>query len=77
MLLGLSQTELGDGIGLTFQAIQKYERGENRLSASRLFAAAKLLGCSVSFFFEGLEKSPSDASSHEFRNEEIGTDHYF
>jgi transcriptional regulator with XRE-family HTH domain len=50
----LSQEELGSGIGVSFQAVQKYEHGENRLSASRLFRAAKLLGRPVSFFFDDI-----------------------
>jgi transcriptional regulator with XRE-family HTH domain len=54
LLAGLSQTELGSSVGVTFQAVQKYESGENRLSASRLLAAAKLLGKPVSFFFDEL-----------------------
>jgi transcriptional regulator with XRE-family HTH domain len=52
---GLSQDELGAGIGVSFQAVQKYEHGENRLSASRLARAAKLLARPVSFFFDGIE----------------------
>jgi transcriptional regulator with XRE-family HTH domain len=55
MVTGMSQEELGLGIGVSFQAVQKYEHGENRLSASRLFRAAKLLGHPVSFFFDELE----------------------
>lgn len=54
LLAGLSQSELGGRIGVTFQAVQKYESGENRLSASRLLAAARLLGKPVSFFFDEL-----------------------
>ncbi len=50
---GLRQGELGDAIGVSFQAIQKYENGENRLSASRLLRAARALGRPVEFFFEG------------------------
>lgn len=53
-LLGLSQSALGDALGLTFQQIQKYERGGNRVSASKLYDAAKTLGVPVSYFFEGL-----------------------
>lgn len=53
-LLGLSQTQLAEGLSLTFQQIQKYERGANRVSASTLYEAAKILKVSVSFFFEGL-----------------------
>ncbi len=50
--LGLTQTELGDGVGLTFQQIQKYERGANRVSASRLYQFGNILDVSISYFFE-------------------------
>ncbi len=53
MLLGLSQENLGDRIGLTFQQIQKYEKGTNRIGASRLFELANVLGVSVQFFYDG------------------------
>jgi transcriptional regulator with XRE-family HTH domain len=53
MLLGVSQEKLGEALGLTFQQIQKYEKGTNRISASRLQNIAKILGVQVSFFFEG------------------------
>jgi transcriptional regulator with XRE-family HTH domain len=57
ILAGMSQDELGSGIGVSFQAVQKYECGENRVSASRLFRAATFLKCTVSFFFEGIAPS--------------------
>lgn len=50
----ISQTKLGQAIGVTFQQIQKYESGTNRVGASNLFKIAQSLGVSVSFFFEGL-----------------------
>jgi len=53
MLAGVSQEKLGEALGLTFQQIQKYEKGTNRISASRLQQIAKMLGVPVSFFFEG------------------------
>ena len=53
-LLGVSQEALGDAIGLTFQQVQKYERGANRVSASKLYDIAKALQAPVSFFFDGL-----------------------
>jgi transcriptional regulator with XRE-family HTH domain len=53
-LLGMSQTALGDAVGLTFQQVQKYERGSNRISASRLVEFAKVLDVPVSYFFEEL-----------------------
>jgi transcriptional regulator with XRE-family HTH domain len=54
-LAGLSQTQLGKGIGITFQQVQKYERGANRISAGALYALGRLLGVPVSYFFEGLD----------------------
>ena len=53
MMLGWSQEKLGDAFGLTFQQVQKYERGTNRMGASRLQQAAGILGVEVPFFFEG------------------------
>jgi transcriptional regulator with XRE-family HTH domain len=53
---GLSQEELGRGVGVSFQAVQKYEQGENRVSASRLFRTAQLVDQPISFFFEGLDR---------------------
>jgi len=54
MMLGMSQEKLGYGLGITFQQIQKYERGTNRISASRLQQIAGTLQVPVPFFFEGL-----------------------
>lgn len=51
-LMGLTQSELGEALNLTFQQIQKYERGSNRVSASTLFRMAEVLDVPVSFFFE-------------------------
>ncbi len=51
-LLGLSQTNLGDAIGLTFQQVQKYERGTNRMGSSRLYDVARILDVPVRYFFE-------------------------
>lgn len=53
-LLGMSQTALGDAADLTFQQVQKYERGSNRISASRLVEFASVLEVAVSFFFDEL-----------------------
>jgi transcriptional regulator with XRE-family HTH domain len=52
MLLGMSQERLGDSMGLTFQQVQKYEKGVNRIGASRLFQISKILDVPVQFFFE-------------------------
>src|SRR5471030_542671 len=51
-LLGMSQEKLGNAVGLTFQQIQKYERGANRIGASRLFDMARVLDVQVQFFFD-------------------------
>ena len=53
-LLGMSQEKLGRAIGLTFQQIQKYERGANRIGASRLFQLSRILDVPISFFFDEL-----------------------
>ena len=51
-LLGISQTSVAEAIGLTFQQVQKYEKGTNRISASRLFDLSRMLNVPVTFFFE-------------------------
>jgi transcriptional regulator with XRE-family HTH domain len=61
MMLSISQTKLGDALGLTFQQVQKYEKGTNRLSASKLQESANFLQVPVTFFFEGAP-SVSDTS---------------
>jgi transcriptional regulator with XRE-family HTH domain len=63
-LLGLSQEKLGEAIGLTFQQVQKYERGANRVGSSRLFDLSRVLDVPIAYFFEDMpsnieEKSPS------------------
>lgn len=61
--LGMSQEKLAEALGLTFQQVQKYERGQNRISASRLFDVARVLDVPVAYFFEAmggdlLERAP-------------------
>lgn len=56
MLIGMSQERLAETMGLTFQQIQHYERGSNRVSASRLFHLSRVLDVSISFFFDALPK---------------------
>ena len=53
MMLGISQEKLGEALGLTFQQVQKYEKGTNRIGASRLQQISETLQVPVSFFFEG------------------------
>jgi transcriptional regulator with XRE-family HTH domain len=54
-MLGLSQTQLGNELGVTFQQVQKYERGTNRIGSSRLFKMSNTLDVPVAYFFEGAE----------------------
>jgi transcriptional regulator with XRE-family HTH domain len=54
-LLGMSQEKLGDALGLTFQQVQKYERGTNRIGASRLYHLSRVLNVPVEFFFEDFD----------------------
>ena len=70
MLIGMSQERLGELLGLTFQQIQKYEKGVNRIGAGRLFDIARILGVPIDYFYEGTttrivmprELSENDAS---------------
>ena len=59
LMLDLNQTQLAEAIGVTFQQVQKYENGKNRISASRLQQISNVLQVPISFFFEGLP-SPSE-----------------
>lgn len=59
-MLGMSQEKLGQALGLTFQQVQKYERGTNRVGASRLWELSKILDVPVSFFFDDM---PSDVAA--------------
>ena len=58
MMMSMSQEKLGDALGLTFQQVQKYEKGTNRIGASRLQQISEILQVSVSFFFEGAPSVP-------------------
>jgi len=78
MMLGMSQEKLGNNLGLTFQQVQKYEKGTNRIGASRLQQISHILQVPVSFFFEGaptnvnavrvdgIEEAPSPAYVSDF-----------
>jgi transcriptional regulator with XRE-family HTH domain len=57
ILMGMSQEKLGEEIGLTFQQIQKYEKGSNRISASRLYQISRILNVPVQYFFEDVPDS--------------------
>jgi transcriptional regulator with XRE-family HTH domain len=60
-LLGITQQDLAERLGVSFQQVQKYESGANRVSASRLWMVAGLLNVPVEFFFEGLDAEGMDA----------------
>jgi transcriptional regulator with XRE-family HTH domain len=62
MMLGMSQEKLGDALGLTFQQVQKYEKGSNRIGASRLQQMSQILQVPVAFFFEGAPLMPGETS---------------
>ena len=77
-LLGMSQEKLGKALGLTFQQIQKYERGANRIGSSRLYKLSRILDVPVSFFFEDIPdgsgrraKGLSDASPASFEADQL------
>lgn len=85
MLLGVSQERLGERLGLTFQQIQKYEKGVNRIGASRLFDLAQVLGVPIQFFYDdvpagepqkavasGMAERPADGYIFEFLNTREG-----
>lgn len=65
MTLNVSQEQLGDELGLTFQQIQKYEKGQNRIGAGRLYRIAQILSVPVSFFYEGLPDASEGANDTE------------
>ena len=63
-LLGMSQEKLGNALALTFQQVQKYERGANRVGASRLFEISQILDVPVSFFFEEMSAETAAFTPH-------------
>ena len=67
-LINMSQERLGELLGITFQQVQKYEKGSNRISASRLFNAAKTLGVPIHFFFDGLPGTEAGEGMREESN---------
>ncbi len=62
-MLGVSQERLAEALGLTFQQVQKYERGANRISASKLYEIARFLSAPIAYFFEGLGDPTAGASA--------------
>jgi transcriptional regulator with XRE-family HTH domain len=77
LLAGASQEEVGGAIGVSFQAVQKYENGENRLSAGRLAAAAKFLGVPMSFFFQDDADPETAPNTVGFTQKEIELVRYY
>jgi transcriptional regulator with XRE-family HTH domain len=61
-LLGMSQEKLGEALGLTFQQVQKYERGANRISAGTLYRLAQILDVPIGFFYDGIEEAGEGAT---------------
>ena len=68
-LMGMSQERLGEALGLTFQQVQKYERGANRIGASRLWDLSRVLDCPMSFFFEEMDDATASASPRNLSTE--------
>jgi transcriptional regulator with XRE-family HTH domain len=79
LMLGMSQTHVADALGLTFQQLQKYEKGMNRISASRLQHVAQIFQVPVTFFFEGAphvpgeERAQTDAPFPKFVSDYLAT----
>lgn len=70
-ILGVSQERLAEGLGLTFQQVQKYERGANRVSASKLYEIARSLQAPVSYFFEGLADPSEPDAGQDARGDQV------
>ena len=68
-MVGMTQQQLGEAVGIKFQQIQKYETGMNRVSASRLWDIAKAMDVDVRFFFEGIEEGVTDSAPEEAKTE--------
>ncbi len=76
-LIGMSQEELGNRVGLTFQQIQKYEKGMNRIAASRLWQFSLFLGQPISWFFEGIGKRKRKGEDFHAKRETLELVRYF
>jgi transcriptional regulator with XRE-family HTH domain len=68
-MVGMTQQQLGEAVGIKFQQIQKYETGMNRVSASRLWDIAKAMDVDVRFFFEGIEEGVTDSAPEDLKTE--------
>jgi transcriptional regulator with XRE-family HTH domain len=82
-LIGITQENLAEAAGITFQQVQKYEKGRNRLSASRLFQFSRVLNVPIAYFFDGFAATDShiglqggfaDNDQEAFGSEEVGTE---
>lgn len=69
IIRGMTQTDVAEGLRISFQQVQKYELGRNRISASRLFELSKILGVETSYFFDGLESQAPDPSTQALEEE--------
>lgn len=65
LLVGMSQEKMGELLGITFQQVQKYEKGSNRVSASRLYQIARILGVPIQFFYDELQPEQPDGGFKE------------
>lgn len=75
VLIGMSQEKLGDQLGITFQQVQKYEKGTNRVGASRLYRISQVLGVPVSFFFDDIAgQAPAESGFGETKSERYVVD---
>ncbi len=72
--VGLTQTELGKALGVTFQQIQKYEHGANRIGSSRLYKISQVLSTPVSFFFDGISEEIAENIIDEAKETEATAD---
>ena len=64
-MVGMTQQQLAEAVGIKFQQIQKYETGMNRVSASRLWDISRALGVTASYFFEGLNENAEEVSAED------------
>ncbi len=72
---GISQEKLGNELGLTFQQVQKYEKGANRVGASRLFQISRILNVSPAFFFDGMPDASANGMASGLAEETTGFEH--
>lgn len=75
-MLGMSQEELGKSVGVTFQQVQKYERGFNRIGCSRIYEFSRVLGVGVAYFFDGISCETQEKELVENKSAFEGADEY-